>query len=42
LSDDIPVLDKDQLDVLIRRADDQISRLTEMRDKAVARVLGMR
>lgn len=42
LSDDISVLDKDQLDVLIRRADDQISRLTEMRNKAVARVLGMR
>jgi hypothetical protein len=27
---------------LIRRADEQISRLSELRDKAVARVLGVR
>lgn len=40
LVEDVPALDADQLDELIRRADEQIARLTDMRDKAVVRVFG--
>lgn len=42
LADDLPALDADELDGLIRRADEQISRLEDMREKSVVRVLGGR
>jgi hypothetical protein len=42
LADEIAALDADELDGLIRRADEQLSRLENMRDAAVVRVLGRR